>query len=115
MPDQAQLTVLVRSLEQLEALRGQPLHRVIADLEHPAQLRQAVALGRGQWPGGIWLAGQRIVRPDEAWSLEPLVRAEPDGYLVRNADQLERFTPLAACLGDFSLNVANPLAARWFL
>ena len=115
MPDQAQLTVLVRSLEQLEALRGQPRHRVIADLEHPAQLRQAVALGRGQWPGGIWLAGQRIVRPDEAWSLEPLVRAEPDGYLVRNADQLERFTPLAACLGDFSLNVANPLAARWFL
>ena len=115
MPDQAQLTVLVRSLEQLEALQGQPLHRVIADLEHPAQLRQAVALGRGQWPGGIWLAGQRIVRPDEAWSLEPLVRAEPDGYLVRNADQLERFTPLAACLGDFSLNVANPLAARWFL
>ena len=115
VPDEAQLTVLVRSLEQLEALQGQPLHRVIADLEHPAQLRQAVALGRGQWPGGIWLAGQRIVRPDEAWSLEPLVRAEPDGYLVRNADQLERFTPLAACLGDFSLNVANPLAARWFL
>ena len=115
VPDQAVLTVLVRSLEQLEALQGQPLHRVIADLEHPAQLRQAVALGRGQWPGGIWLAGQRIVRPDEAWSLEPLVRAEPDGYLVRNADQLERFTPLAACLGDFSLNVANPLAARWFL
>jgi putative protease len=110
-----QLTVLVRSLEQLEALRGQALHRVIADLEHPAQLRQAVALGRGQWPGGIWLAGQRIVRPDEAWSLEPLVRAEPDGYLVRNADQLEQLTPLAACLGDFSLNVANPLAARWFL
>jgi putative protease len=115
VPDQAQLTVLVRSLEQLEALRGQALHRVIADLEHPAQLRQAVALGRGQWPGGIWLAGQRIVRPDEAWSLEPLVRAEPDGYLVRNADQLEQLTPLAACLGDFSLNVANPLAARWFL
>jgi len=115
VPDQAQLTVLVRSLEQLEALRGQALHRVIADLEHPAQLRQAVALGRGQWPGGIWLAGQRIVRPDEAWSLEPLVRAEPDGYLVRNADQLEQLTPLAACLADFSLNVANPLAARWFL
>jgi len=115
VPDQAQLTVLVRSLEQLEALRGQALHRVIADLEHPAQLRQAVALGRGQWPGGIWLAGQRIVRPDEAWSLEPLVRAEPDGYLVRNADQLEQLTPLAVCLGDFSLNVANPLAARWFL
>jgi putative protease len=112
---QPQLSVLVRSLAQLEALLDQPVDRVIADLEHPAQLRQAVALGRGVWPGGIWLAGQRVVRPDEDWSLEPLLRAEPDGYLVRNADQLERLTPLAPCIGDFSLNVANPLSAAWLL
>ncbi|WP_232756239.1 U32 family peptidase [Vulcanococcus limneticus] len=119
-----QLTVLVRSLEQLQALvelpevpaaSGSALHRVVADIEHPAQLRQAVALGRGRWPGGLWLTGPRIVRPDEAWSLEPLLRAEPDGYLVRNADQLERLTPQAPCIGDFSLNVANPLTAAWFL
>ena len=115
VPETPQLSVLVRTLEQLHALSDQPVHRVIADLEHPSQLREAVAIGRGVWPGGIWLAGQRIVRPDEAWSLEPLIRAEPDGYLVRNADQLERLTPLAPCLGDFSLNVANPLTARWLL
>ncbi|NDG22393.1 MAG: U32 family peptidase [Synechococcaceae bacterium WBB_10_009] len=115
-PDGApQLTVLARSLEQLEALRDQPVHRVIADLEHPAQLRQAVALGRGVWPGGLWLAGPRITRPDEAWTLEPLLRAAPDGYLVRNADQLERLTPVAPCQGDFSLNVANPLTAHWLM
>ena len=112
---EAQLSVVVRSLDQLKALLEMPVQRVIADLEQPAELREAVALGRGVWPGGIWLAGQRIVRPDEAWSLEPLLRANPDGYLVRNADQLERLTPLAPCLGDFSLNVANPLTARWFL
>jgi putative protease len=110
-----ELSVLVRSLEQLEALRELPVHRVIVDLEHPAQLRQAVRAGRGCWPGGIWAAGARICRPDEAWTLEPLLRAEPDGFLVRNADQLERLTPVAPCLGDFSLNVANPLTARWFL
>ena len=115
LPLEPQLTVLVRSLEQLEALQGLPVERVIVDLEHPAQLREAVARGRGCWPGGLWLAGQRICRPDEAWSLEPLTRAQPDGYLVRNADQLERLTPLAPCAGDFSLNVANPLTARWFL
>ena len=114
-PPEPQLSVLVRSLDQLEALRDLPVHRVIADLEHPAQLREAVKRGRGLWPGGIWLAGARICRPDEAWSLEPLVRAEADGYLVRNADQLERLTPLAPCQGDFSLNVANPLTARWLL
>ena len=110
-----QLTVLVRSLAQLQALVPESVHRVIAELEQPAELREAVAIGRGVWPGGLWLAGQRIVRPDEAWSLEPLIRAAPDGYLVRNADQLERLTPLAPCLGDFSLNVANPISARWFL
>jgi len=114
-PGAVELSVLVRSLEQLEALRDLPVHRVIVDLEHPAQLRQAVRAGRGCWPGGIWAAGARICRPDEAWTLEPLLRAEPDGFLVRNADQLERLTPVAPCLGDFSLNVANPLTARWFL
>jgi putative protease len=115
LPEAPLLTVLARSLEQLQALVDQPVHRVIAELEHPAQLRQAVALGRGRWPGGIWLAGPRITRPDEAWTLEPLLRAAPDGYLVRNADQLERLTPLAPCQGDFSLNVANPLTARWLM
>ncbi len=109
------LTVLARSLEQVEALRGLAVERVIVELEQPAQLRQAVELGRGQWPGGIWLAGPRICRPDEAWTLEPLLRAAPDGFLVRNADQLERLTPHAPCQGDFSLNVANPLAAHWLL
>ena len=55
-----------------------------------------------------------ITRPDERWSLEPLIRARPVGYLVRNADQLEVLTPLAPCIGDFSLNIANPLSLNWF-
>jgi putative protease len=109
------LHVLVRSLDQLQGLQGLPVQSVIADLEQPRELREAVAMGRGCWPGGLWLAGARITRPDEAWSLEPLIKAAPDGYLVRNADQLERLTPLAPCSGDFSLNVANPLTAAWYL
>jgi putative protease len=114
-PATPSLTVLARSLEQLRALRGLAVQRVIVELEQPAELRQAVELGRGHWPGGLWLAGPRICRPDEAWTLEPLLRAAPDGYLVRNADQLERLTPHAPCQGDFSLNVANPLTAHWLL
>lgn len=114
-PGEAALTVLVRSLEQLEALLDEPIDRVVADLEHPHELRRAVELGRGRWSGGVWLAGPRICRPNEAWTLDPLRRAEPDGFLVRNADQLEALTPLAPCIGDFSLNVSNPLSAAWFL
>ena len=113
------LHVLVRSLEQLQALiavgDAVPIASVVADLECPSDLKTAVRLGRGHWPGGIRLAGARITRPDERWSLEPLIRAEADGYLVRNADQLEILSPLAPCVGDFSLNIANPLSHRWML
>ncbi|MEB3159048.1 MAG: DUF3656 domain-containing protein [Synechococcus sp.] len=113
-----QLQVLVRSLTQLNALialdRPDWISGVVADLEQPSELKQAVALGRGHWPDGLRLAGPRITRPDEGWTLEPLIRAEPDGYLVRNADQLERLTPLAPCSGDFSLNTANPLTLHWY-
>lgn len=113
------LHVLVRSLEQLQALievgDAVPIASVVADLECPSDLKTAVRLGRGHWPGGIRLAGARITRPDERWSLEPLIRAEADGYLVRNADQLETLSPLGPCVGDFSLNVANPLSHRWML
>jgi len=113
--NQPGLVVLVRELQQLKALRDLPLHSVVADMDQPSQLREAVAIGRGCWPGGVWLAGPRITRPDEAWTLEPLLRSRPDGYLVRNADQLERLCGLAPCAGDFSLNVANPLSLAWFL
>ncbi len=113
--DPGGLVVLVRSLDQLRSLRGLALHSVVAELEQPAELREAVAIGRGCWPGGIWLAGPRITRPDEGWTLEPLLRAQPDGYLVRNADQLERLTPAGTCVGDFSLNAANPLSLTWLL
>ncbi|MBD2423214.1 U32 family peptidase [Cyanobium sp. FACHB-13342] len=110
-----ELIVLVRNLDQLRALRDQPVTAVIADLEQPSDLREAVAIGRGCWPRGIWLAGSRITRPDERWTLDPLLKVSPDAYLVRNADQLEMLSPLAPCHGDFSLNVANPLTAAWFL
>ena len=109
------LVVLVRSLEQLLALQDlspavAPIVSVVADLEQPKELREAVAIGRGCWRDGIWLAGARITRPNERWTLAPLIKARADGYLVRNVDQLEALTPLAPCIGDFSLNSANPLS-----
>ena len=113
------MIVLVRSLEQLQALTkltatDAPISAVIADLEQPRECREAVSIGRGIWQDGIWLAGARITRPNERWTLAPLIQARPDGYLVRNADQLEALTPLAPCVGDFSLNTANPLSVDWY-
>ena len=111
--------MLVRSLEQLLALQdlspaAAPIVSVVADLEQPKELREAVAIGRGCWRDGIWLAGARITRPNERWTLAPLIQARADGYLVRNVDQLEALTPLAPCIGDFSLNSANPLSVDWY-
>ena len=65
--------VLARSLDQLKALIALPQHSVpiesvVVDLEQPRDLRDAVALGRDHWPGGIWLAGARITRPNERWT-----------------------------------------------
>lgn len=118
-PATSKLVVLVRRIEQLQALRDlppsdAPIVAVVADLEQPRECREAVAIGRDVWPDGIWLAGPRITRPNERWTLEPLIKARPDGYLVRNADQLETLTPLAPCIGDFSLNSANPLSMDWY-
>ena len=113
------LTVLVRSLDQLKSLMelgdATPIQGVVADLELPRELKEAVAIARGCWSDGIWLTGPKVIRPDEGWTLDPLVRANPDGFLVRNADQLERLCDAAPCRGDFSLNVANPLSLLWFL
>ena len=113
------LTVLVRSLDQLKGLiaigEESLIQGVIADLEQPRDLKEAVAMARGCWSDGIWLTGPKVTRPDEAWTLEPLLRARPDGFLVRNADQLERLSDRAPCRGDFSLNVANPLTLLWFI
>ena len=66
----------------------------------------------------IWLAPPRVFKPTEDWILKQVLSAEPDGILVRNHEHL-RFFPAAAphlrLRGDFSLNVANPLSAEYYL
>ena len=41
--------------------------------------------------------------------------SDADGYLVRNYDHLRFFAGERGLVGDFSLNVANPLAAQYFM
>jgi len=61
----------------------------------------------------IFVAPPRIAKPNETWILEQVRRSEADGYLVRNYDHLRYFAD-APCVGDFSLNVANPITAYHF-
>lgn len=109
------LIALVRSRPQLEAALASGLETLYCEFENPAAYRQAVTWFRANASVGqtIWLVPPRITKPSENYILEQLRRAEADGYLVRNYDQLAYFAG-DRCIGDFSLNVANALTADYF-
>jgi putative protease len=65
-------------------------------------------------PTSIWVAPPRITKPGEEWILNQVRSCEADGYLVRNHDHLAFFAGDRK-RGDFSLNVANPLTAGYFI
>ncbi|QLE56786.1 U32 family peptidase [Nostoc sp. TCL26-01] len=61
----------------------------------------------------IYVAPPRITKPGENWILQQVRASNADGYLIRNYDHLAYFAG-ERCVGDFSLNVANPLTADYF-
>ncbi len=116
------LTVLCRSLEQLEAALACGVETVYADFEDIRRGREAVAVvraagARGGRPASILLATPRIQKAGEEGYFKLIERAEPDGVLIRNLGAIRYFAdrPHLARIGDFSLNVANPLAAAFFI
>ncbi|MDZ8104063.1 MAG: DUF3656 domain-containing protein [Nostoc sp. DedQUE12a] len=119
------LIVLVRNLKQLQAALKAGIETLYCEFEDPRAYREAVDLVRQQgqtdkekFPShsslpSIWVAPPRITKPGENWILQQVRACEADGYLVRNYDQL-KFFAAERCIGDFSLNVANPLTADYF-
>ena len=110
-----EMIILARSLPQLKAAADAGVTTVYCDFEDPKKYREAVSLYR-EWTGnqgGIWVAPPRIYKPGEEWILKIVRSSDATGYLVRNYDHLAYF---ADCRrrGDFSLNVANPIAADYF-
>ena len=116
----AELIVLVRSMEQLETALRCGVKTVYCEFEDPKRHREAVTLfhtARGCSVAGaasIWVAPPRIFKPGEEWILKQVRSSNADGYLVRNHEHL-RFFADCRKMGDFSLNVANPLAAEHFM
>ena len=102
---------LVRSLVQLRAVLENNITTVYCELENPVHYRDAVALTRQINPeASLYVAPPRITKPGEQYILKQVRQAEADGYLVRNYDHLQFFAD-QPCIGDFSLNVANPITA----
>lgn len=117
-----ELIVLVRSLPQLDAALSCGMETIYCEFEDPKKYREAVttfhtargcASGIGVAPS-IWVAPPRITKPGEEWILPQVRSCNADGYLIRNYDHLKFF---ADCRrrGDFSLNVANQITAKYFL
>jgi putative protease len=119
-PPQPALYVLVRTLEQLDAVLAwgppAPLSRpamVYCDFEDGRRYREAVARARAAGML-IGLATLRIVKPGEEGLLRQVAGFRPDALLVRNLAGLTLFreeAPDVPLVGDFSLNVANELTA----
>jgi U32 family peptidase len=126
----ANLTVLVRTLPQLEAVLKCGVTTIYCEFEDPKKYREAVQRCRKSKvesraqkngepstfdprPSTIFVAPPRIFKTGEEWILKQVLSSNADGYLVRNYDHLKFF---ADCRkrGDYSLNIANRFAADYF-
>ncbi|RUT03486.1 peptidase U32 [Dulcicalothrix desertica PCC 7102] len=125
------LIVLVRNLEQLQTALNAGIETVYCEFEDPKKYREAVEIvksnnirrdaiipcgtlrERVSTPTTIFVAPPRITKPGENWILQQVRACNADGYLIRNYDHLQFFAN-DRCIGDFSLNVANPLTADYF-
>jgi len=121
----SELIALVRNLPQLDAALKCGVTTVYCEFEDPKKYREAVTLfhtARGcpaSQPStlnpqpGLFVAPPRIFKPGEEWTLEQVRSCNADGYLVRNYDHLKFFANDRR-IGDYSLNIANRLAADYF-
>jgi putative protease len=128
-PSESQLIALVRTLPQLEAALKCGVTTIYCEFEDPKKYREAVTRARDAWrvacgvnpsspvthhlSPAIFVAPPRIFKPGEEWTLEQVRSCNADGYLVRNYDHLKFFANDRR-IGDYSLNVANRLAADFF-
>ena len=108
------LRVLCRTMEQLDAALTCGVGEVYADFEDIRRYKDAVARVREAGNGAqIFLATPRIQKAGELGFFKLIENAAPDGVLIRNLGAIAHFaaSPLRK-VGDFSLNVANPLTAQ---
>lgn len=114
-----QLAVLCRNDDQLEAAIEAGVGTVYLDYEDPRWYREAVGRFRSEARDGaeILLATPRILKPGEEGYLKLIEKAESHGVLLRNLAALKYYKNRSDLrkVGDFSLNVANPITAAMLM
>lgn len=113
-PEQHDLRVLCRTMEQIEVALDRGIQTIYVDFEDIRRFRDAVALVRQHGSASILLATPRIQKAGEAGYFKVIQKAQPDGVLIRNLGALYFFRDRddLTLVGDFSLNVANQLTAQ---
>ncbi len=109
-----ELSVICRSFEQLDAALHANADTILVDFEDIRRYREAVERARAAGKP-IFLATPRIQKAGEQGFFKLIENAAPDGVLIRNVGAIAYFrnSPLRR-IGDFSLNVANPVSASLF-
>lgn len=111
------LIVLCRTQEQIDAALNCGVETLYLDFEDIRRYKDAVAAIRDTAPATtIFLATPRIQKAGEQGFFKLIEGANADGVLIRNLGATEYFreSPLRK-IGDFSLNIANPLTAEFFM
>jgi putative protease len=113
----AELAILCRTEAQMRQAAIFGIPRLYLDFEDIRLFGPAVAWCRAEAPSvEVFLATPRIQKSGEQGFFKLIERAEPHGVLVRNLGAIPHFKALKMTMaGDFSLNVANPLAAQFFM
>jgi len=115
----AQLSVLVRAPEQIEACIDLPIETIYLDYEFGRSYAESVELVKSLG-FKVGIATTRIHKAGENGYLKKIQRLAPDTILVRNLGAAQYFVSnrdkcQATLVGDFSLNISNSISAEWFL
>ena len=115
------MNLLLRSKDQVQAVIQQAdlkehIHAVILDFEFGKDYAEALqSLKSSGFKAGI--ATTRILKPQEYYNLNLLIRLKPDFILARNLGAIEyiKKNSQLELWGDFSLNVTNSITADYLL
>ncbi len=113
-----ELSVLCRTTEQIAAALEAGVATIYADFEDIRRYKEVVEQVRAVGSrSAIFLATPRIQKAGEQGFFKLIEGTEPDGVLIRNLGAIDYFRdhPKLRRIGDFSLNVANPLTAQHFI
>ncbi len=111
----SKLSVLCRSLAQIEAALKANISTIYCDFEDLRRYSDVVNVVREhEGQSKIYLATPRIQKSKESGYFKLIAATEPDGILLRNLGGIRWFEEHSALplVGDFSLNVSNPLTAQ---